>query len=84
MAEQMLNDQQPQQNQIQPYGVSFGTRAKARGRPYLPHVPANIGVPNFRARQLPVQPVREQQDVMLQQDNMLINPHMIQRYNKIT
>ena len=78
MAEHMLNDQQQQQNQIQPYGVSFGTRAKARGIPYLPHVPANIGVPNFSARQLPVQPAREQEDVMLPQDNMLINQPMIQ------
>ena len=73
----MLKDQQ-QQNQIQPSGVSFGTRSKARGIPYLPHVPANIGVANFRARQLPAQPVREQQDVMLTQDNMLVNQPMLQ------
>ena len=81
MAEHLFNDQEQQQvqpNQIQPYRVSFGTRAKARGIPYLPHVPANIGVANFRARQLPAQPVREQQDVMLPQDNVLINQPMIQ------
>ena len=80
MAECMFNDhqqQEQQQNQIQAYGVSFGTRAKSRGIPYLTHVPANIGVPNFRARQLPAQPIREQQDVMLQ-DNMVVNQPMIQ------
>ena len=78
MGEHMLDDQQQQpQNQIQPYGVNFGTRAKSRGIPYLPHVPANIGAPNFRARELPVLPVREQQDVMLQ-DNMRVNQHMLQ------
>ena len=75
----MFNDQQQQeqQNQLQPYGVSFGTRAKARGVPYLPHVPAMIGVPNLRVRQLPVHPVREQQhDVMLQDDR--VNQDMLQ------
>ena len=76
MTEYVLNDQQQQPNQVQPDGVSFGSRVKARGIPYLPHVPAiwaaNIGVANFRARQLPAQPVREQQDVMLPQDNMLV------------
>ena len=40
--------------------------------------PANIGAPNFRARQLPVQPVGEQQDVTLPQDNMLVNLPMMQ------
>ena len=79
MAEHLLNDQQQQQpHQIQPYGVDFGARAKARGVPYLPHVPATIGAPNFRARQLPEQPVREQQEVMLQDENMLVNQPMIQ------
>ena len=80
MAEHIFDDQQHQQeNQIQPYGVSFGIRAKAksRGVPYIPHVPAIIGAPNFRARQLPVQPVREQQDVMLQ-DNNRVNQDMLQ------
>ena len=75
----MFNDQQQQeqQNQIQPYGVSFGSRAKARGVPYIPHVPAMIGVSNYRARQLPTHPVREQQhDVMLQDDRA--NQDMIQ------
>ena len=73
MAEHMFDDQQQQQeqqNQIQPYGVSFGSRAKARGVPYLPHVAAMIGVPNLRVRQLPVHPVREQHDVMLQDDRV--------------
>ena len=92
MAEQMLNDQQQQQqqeqqNQLQPYGVSFGTRSKARGIPYLPYVPVNIGAPNFRARQLPARPVREQQDVILPQDNMLGNQpmthHNIQQQDNI-
>ena len=68
MAEHLFDDQQQQQqqNQLQPYGVSFGTRAKARGVPYVPHLPAVRGVPHLRARQLPAQPVREQQHVMLQ------------------
>ena len=68
MAEHLFDDQQQQQqqNQLQPYGVSFCTRAKARGVPYVPHLPAVIGVPHLRARQLPAQPVREQQHVMLQ------------------
>ena len=79
MAEHMLNDQQQQeqQNQIQPYGVSFGTRAKSRGVPYIPHVPAMIGAANLRARPLPVIHVREQQDVMLQ-DNNRVNQDMLQ------
>ena len=59
-------------------------RPKARGVPYVkavPHVPAHIGVPNIRARQLPAQPVREQQQVMLQDDDMLFNQPMIQQHN---
>ena len=64
----LFNDQQQeQQNQIQPYGVSFGIRAKARSVQYVPYVPVNmnIGARHFRARQLPAHPVREQHDVML-------------------
>ena len=76
----MFDDQQQQQpqNQIQPYGVYFGTRAKSRGIPYLPHVPTNIGAPNFRARQLPVLPVREQQQDVMLQDNIRVNQDMLQ------
>ena len=49
MAEHMLNDQQQEElqekpHQIQPYGVNFVLEQKQS----LPHVPANIGVPNFR------------------------------------
>ena len=77
MAEHMFDDQQ-QQNQIQPYGVSFGIRAKSRGVPYLPHVPAIIGAPNLRARQLPAQPVREQQQDVMLQDNVRVNQDMLQ------
>ena len=80
MAEHRFDDQQQQQpqNQIQPYGVSFGTRAKSRGVPYIPHVPAIIGAPNLRARQLPVQPVREQQQDVMLQDNIRVNQDMLQ------
>ena len=80
MAGYMLDDQQQQeeQNQLQPYGVSFVSRAKARGIPYLPHVPAMIGVPNIRARQLPVRPVREQQQHVMLQDNNRVNQDMLQ------
>ena len=40
--------------------------------------PANIGAPNFRARQLPVLPVREQQQDVMLQDNGRVNQDMLQ------
>ena len=55
----------------------FGTRAKARGVPYIPHVPAYIGAANLRVRQLPVQPVRKQQHVMLH-NNDRVNQDVLQ------
>ena len=69
--------QQEQQNQLQPYGVSFGARAKARSVQHVPYVPVNmnIGQRLFRARQLPAHPVREQHDVMLQDR---VNQDMLQ------
>ena len=76
----LFNDQQQQQeqhNQLQPYGVSFGTRAKARSVQHVPYVPVNmnIGQRLFRARQLHAHPVREQHDVMLQDR---VNQDMLQ------
>ena len=75
----LFNDQQQreQQNQLQPYGVSFGTRAKARSIQHVPYVPVNmnIGQRLFRARQLHAHPVREQHDVMLQDR---VNQDMLQ------
>ena len=69
--------QEEQQNQLQPYGVSFGLRAKARSVQYVPYVPdnMNIGQRLFRARQLHAHPVREQHDVMLQDR---VNQDMLQ------
>ena len=69
--------QQEQQNQLQPYGVSFGSRAKARSVQHVPYVPVNmnIGQRLFRARQLHAYPVREQRDVMLQDR---VNQDMLQ------
>ena len=75
----LFNDQQQQeqQNQLQPYGVSFGTRAKARSVQHVPYVPVNmnIGQRLFRARQLHAHPVREQHDAMLQDR---VNQDMLQ------
>ena len=93
----LFNDQQQQQeqqNQLQPYGVSFGSRAKARRVQHVPYVPVNmnIGQRFFRARQLHAHPGREQHNAMLQdrvnqdmlqhniqqQDNIAYNPRPYQ------
>ena len=75
----LFNDQQQQEeeqpNQLQPYGVSIGTR-RVRSVQRVPYVPdMNIGRPLFRARQLPAYPVREQHNVMLQDR---VNQDMLQ------
>ena len=66
----LFNDQrqqqEEQQNQVQPYGVNFGSR-RIRSVQRVPYVPdMNIGRPLFRAKQLPAYPVREQHHAMLQ------------------
>ena len=62
--QQQQEEEQP--NQLQPYGVCVGNRRlrAVQGVPYVPDM--NMGRPLFRARQLHVHPVREQQHVMLQ------------------
>ena len=85
----LFNDQQQQQqeekpNQLQPYGVSFGTRT-VRSVQRVPYVPdMNIGRPFFRARQLHAHPVREQHHVMLQDRvNQDMLQHSIQQQDNI-
>ena len=92
----LFNDQQQQEqeNQLQPYGVSSGTRARARIVQHAPYVPVNMNMGEhfFRARQLHAHPVREQHNAMLQdrvnqgvlqhnlqqQDNIAYNPRPYQ------
>ena len=97
-----LFDQQQQQqepeNQLQPYGVSSGTRVRSRVVQHVPYVPVNmdIGQPLFRARQLHAHPVREQHHAMLQdrvnqdmlqhntqQDNIACNPRPYQDRHRL-
>ena len=64
----------------------FGVRQNLRALPYvpkaaIPHVPDLIGVQNIRARPLPAPPVREQQQVMLPEDDMLVNQPFMQQHN---
>ena len=70
----LFNDQQQQEpeNQLQPYGVSSGTRSRARIVQHVPYVPVNMNIDQhlFRARQLPAQPVREQQHHAMLQDRV--------------
>ena len=74
--DQQQQQQEEQQNQLQPYGVSLGTRSRVRSVQQVPYVPdMNIGQRLFRARQLPAYPVREQHNVMLQDR---VNQDMLQ------
>ena len=82
-------DQQQQQEpetQLQPYGVSSGTRVRSRVVQHVPYVPVNmnIGQHFFRARQLPVHPAREQHHAMLQDRvNQDMLQHNIQQQDNI-
>ena len=67
----LFDDQQQQQepeNQLQPYGVSSGTRVRARVVQHVPYVPVNMNMGQhfFRARQLHAHPFREQHHAMSQ------------------
>ena len=71
----LFNDQQQQQeeeqqNQLQQYGVRIGP-GRIRSVQQAPYVPdRNIGRPLFRARQLHVHPVREQQHHVMLEDRV--------------
>ena len=78
--DQQQQQQEEQPNQIQPYGVCVGPR-RIRNVQQVPYVPdMNMGRPLFRARQLPVYPVREQQQHVMLQDriNQDVQHNMIQ------
>ena len=93
MADNRYHDQQQQPQ----YGVELALQSKANARPipYLPnqraienkakapaYVPKLIGVPNIRAKPLPVPLVRAQTQQAMIEGDMLVDQALIQQHEQ--